>query len=108
VWWVCPEPLKTDNSNSLTLSFYINLSCRGCGKQITEAMKKYFVLSVFIMLIGAFTNLDSKAFVGQHSLIISGKVDSIGESAIIGAGAVVTKSVDSGVVVAGNPAKRIR
>ena len=27
VWWVCPEPLKTDNSNSLTLSFYINLSC---------------------------------------------------------------------------------
>ena len=59
-------------------------------------------------LVGAFTNLDSQAFVGQHSLIISGKVDSIGESAIIGAGAVVTKSVDSGVVVAGNPAKRIR
>ena len=63
VWWVCPEPLKADNSNSLTLSFYINLSCWGCGKQITEAMKKYFVLSVFIMLIGAFTNVQ-----GQNSV----------------------------------------
>ena len=59
-------------------------------------------------LVGAFTNLGSKAFVGQRSLIISGKVESIGESAIIGAGAVVTKSVDASVVVAGNPAKRLR
>lgn len=59
-------------------------------------------------LVGAFTNLGSKAFVGQRSLIISGKVDSIGESAIVGAGAVVTKSVNAGAVVAGNPAKRLR
>lgn len=59
-------------------------------------------------LVGAFAHLESKVFVGQRSLIISGKVDEVGESAIIGAGAVVTKPVASGSVVVGNPAKRIR
>lgn len=43
---------KTDNSNSLTLSFYINLSCRGCGEQIYDIMKRtlLFLMSVIMVL----------------------------------------------------------
>lgn len=59
-------------------------------------------------LIGAFAKIGSKAFIGQRSLIISGKVNHIGECAVVGAGAVVTKSVDAYMIVVGNPAVIIR
>lgn len=55
--------------------------------------------------VGAYIEVYDQAFIGQCSVCISGKIDSIGESAIIGAGAVVTKSVPPNVIVKGNPAK---
>lgn len=55
--------------------------------------------------IGAYTDVGEQVFVGQCSVIISGKVKSIGHKAIIGAGAVVTKPVADGITVIGNPAK---
>ena len=44
--------------------------------------------------------------IGSNVTILCGVI--IGENAIVGAGTVVTKNVESGVTVAGNPAKIIR
>ena len=49
--------------------------------------------------------IGSDVFIGANALIMPG-VD-IGDRVIVGAGSVVTKSVPSGYVVAGNPAKVI-
>ena len=45
------------------------------------------------------------AYIGSHSIILPGVT--IGECALVAAGSVVTKSVPSGAVVGGNPAKVI-
>lgn len=55
-------------------------------------------------VVGAYVTIKDKVLVGLNSVIISSKVDVIGENSIIGAGAVVTKSVEANTVVAGNPA----
>lgn len=46
------------------------------------------------------------AFIGAHTIILKGVI--IGEQSIIGAGSVVTKSVPSGEIWAGNPATFIK
>ncbi len=50
--------------------------------------------------------IDDEVFIGARALILKGV--SIGKRAVIGAGAVVTKDVRSGDVVAGNPARVVR
>lgn len=59
-------------------------------------------------IIGAYTHVESYTFVGVGCTVISGKVGTIGSNAYIGAGSVVTKSVDKYTVVAGNPARVIK
>lgn len=58
--------------------------------------------------LGAYTEVDPKAFIGQCSIIISGKVKHIGAESLIGAGSVVTKAVPEKAIVAGNPAKILK
>lgn len=50
-------------------------------------------------------NIGNNVFIGASSTILPNV--SIGDNCIIGAGSVVTKSFDSGLVIAGNPAKVI-
>lgn len=50
--------------------------------------------------------IGNNVWVGSDCTILPGVI--IGDGAIIGAGSVVTKSVDKNVIVAGNPAKLIR
>lgn len=59
-------------------------------------------------LVGAYIHVERNAFIGQTSVLVSGKVDTVGTGSIIGAGSIVTKPVEANVVVAGNPAQVIR
>jgi acetyltransferase-like isoleucine patch superfamily enzyme len=52
------------------------------------------------------TRIGSNCFIGGRSLIMPGV--EIGDGSIVGAGAVVTRSVPPGCIVAGNPARIIR
>lgn len=52
------------------------------------------------------TRIGANCFIGGRSLILPGV--EIGDGSIVGAGAIVTKSVPPGCIVAGNPAKVIR
>lgn len=58
-------------------------------------------------LVGAFIKVGRRAFIGQRALLISGKVESVGEDATIGAGAVVTKPVKDNTIMIGNPAREL-
>jgi len=51
------------------------------------------------------TVIGNNVFLGANSVVLAGV--KIGDGAIIGAGSVVTKDVESNAVVAGNPAKKI-
>ena len=59
-------------------------------------------------LIGAYTIINNFVFIGINATTISSKVPYIGERAYIGAGALVTKPIESKNVVMGNPAKVIK
>ena len=50
--------------------------------------------------------IENSAFIGAHSTILKG--ENIGENSIIGAGSVVTKSIPSNQIWAGNPAKFVK
>ncbi len=50
--------------------------------------------------------IGSDVWVGMHAIILSGVT--IGDGAVIGAGAIVTKDVEPYAIVAGNPARLIR
>jgi len=50
--------------------------------------------------------ISNKVWIGFNSIVLKGVT--VGEGAIIGAGAVVTKDVEPWTIVAGNPAKIIR
>ena len=58
-------------------------------------------------MIGAYTEVEEFAFIGQHVTSISGKVSKIGKKVFIGAGSVLTKDVRDSALVVGVPAKEV-
>ena len=60
----------------------------------------------FIKDIKTDTKIGKRCFIGANAIIMPGVT--IGDSVIVGSGAVVTKDVPSGCIVAGNPARVIR
>lgn len=54
-------------------------------------------------IVGAHAQVQRNAFIGLGSVLIPDKVKFVGENAVIGAGSVVTKSVEPNTIVAGNP-----
>lgn len=59
-------------------------------------------------IVGAYIRVENEVFIGQGAICISDKVKVIGKRSLIGAGALVVKSVPSEVIVAGVPAKIIK
>ncbi|NOJ75675.1 DapH/DapD/GlmU-related protein [Empedobacter stercoris] len=55
--------------------------------------------------IGAYTTIGANVFIGQGVLTISDKVKKIEDNAFIGAGSLVTKSVEKNKKIYGRPAK---
>ncbi len=60
----------------------------------------------FSRALKADTKIGERCFVGANAVIMAGV--EIGDEVIVGVGAIVTKSVPSGSIVAGNPARTIR
>ena len=60
------------------------------------------------VLVGAAIHVKSLAYIGQAAVLISHKAKQIGTSSIVGAGAVVTKSVEEYHVVVGQPARTFK
>ena len=58
--------------------------------------------------VGAYTEVESKAFIGQCSVLVSGKAKHIGKDALVGAGSVVVKPVSDKAIVAENPARILK
>jgi len=57
-------------------------------------------------LVSAPTRLGARCWIGAHVTILKGVT--IGDGTVVGAGSVVTKSLPSGVIAVGNPAKVLR
>lgn len=55
--------------------------------------------------VGAYTEVEDEAFIGQCSVLISDKAKFVGKNALIGAGSLVTKPVLGDTTVFGHPAK---
>ena len=81
--------------------------CRGCwiGPNVVITNAKYpRSPNVKDELVGAHVGEEAK--IGANSTILPGV--RIGERALVGAGSVVTKDVESKIIVAGNPAIPLR
>lgn len=59
-------------------------------------------------LVGAHIDVKDFAFIGQDSLLVSGKVGTMGTNSLLGAGAVLTKELPANMVAVGNPARMIK
>lgn len=58
------------------------------------------------VLVTKRTTIGARCWLGAHVTVLKGV--SIGEGSVIGAGSVVTRSIPTGVVAAGNPARVLR
>lgn len=58
-------------------------------------------------VIGSYIELGDFVFSGLGAIYISGKVSQVGSRAVIGAGSVITKAIQSGQTIAGNPGRKL-
>lgn len=89
-----------------------SLDCRERAKDIARQNESYRNGQNFIVgkdwstVHTAPIRIGNKAWVGMNAIILKGV--SIGEGAVVGAGAVVTHDVPAWTVVAGNPARVVK
>jgi len=91
----------------LGLQVQINLDCT-IGHDVV--MEDFATLAPGVHVSG-WVRIEKRAYVGTGAVIINGKEDEpivIGEDAVVGAGAVVTKSVPPRTTVVGVPAKPLQ
>lgn len=109
---------KVRIGNYVEIGAHDNVSCGSSGDTVIEDYAKVDALvhighdahigkNVIITagsIIGGFADLGNKAYTGINASIRN-RIN-LGDGCLIGMGATVTKSVDPGVIVAGNPARR--
>lgn len=91
------EPYLLEFGNNITISTGVKFTTH--DNSVIKVVKNK--TDVFGKII-----IGNNCFIGQNSLILPGVT--IGDNIIIGAGSVVTKSfLENGIIIAGNPAKKI-
>ena len=91
------EPYLITIGSHCQLTSHVAFFTHGGGNVIRREHPRFDVFGKIVV--------EDWAYIGAHSLIMPGVT--IGRAAMVAAGAVVTKSVPPGMVVAGNPARQI-
>lgn len=90
-----------DGRSGLTIGDNVNF-----GSHVTVYTRQHEVDAADFAEIGAPVVIEDYAWVSSHSILLPGVT--IGEGAVVAAGAVVARSVAPYTVVAGNPARPVR
>lgn len=98
------DGVRIDFSGDVVIGDNVTISYESCIHSHVHRRTKTGINSDIV-----YTNLviDNNAWIGSRSIILP-QVNSIGKNATVGAGAVVSKSVNANITVVGNPAKEIR
>lgn len=100
-----------DISKSCRISFGAKLdktNPRGVhiGEESFVASGAYVLSHDYCRALRVDTYIGKRVFIGMNSIIMPGVT--IGDEVVVGAGSIVTKSVPSNCIVAGNPARIIK
>lgn len=76
------------------------------GEETYVARGAYIFSHDYCRALHTDTFIGRRCFIGANAIILPGV--KLGDNTIVGAGAVVTKSFEGGVILAGNPAKIVR
>ena len=90
-----------DGRSGLTIGASVNL-----GSHVSIYTRQHDVDSADFAEVGAPVVVGDYAWISSHAIVLPGVT--IGEGAVVAAGAVVTKDVDPYTLVGGNPARFIR
>lgn len=111
IYWFCKHYFCCDIHPNNRLSTSVHFAHNGLGVVINDdAIIEEDVLIQHHVTIGTngrgVPHIKRGVKIGAHAILI-GDIE-IGENAVIGAGAVVTKSIPCGATAVGNPAKIIK
>lgn len=91
------EPYLITIGNHVQVTHAVSFYTHGGGNVVRRQIPDFDCFGKIV--------IEDWVYIGSHSLIMPGVT--IGEGSLVAAGSVVTKSVPSGVVVGGNPARII-
>lgn len=89
------EPYLVTIGDNVQITRGVSIHTHGGGNVIRRKVPNFDVFGKVV--------IEDWAYIGAHAQIMPGVT--IGEGALVAAGSIVTKSVPSGMVVGGNPAK---
>lgn len=100
-WCTIGDTAFLDGRSGLTIGDSVNL-----GSHVSIYTRQHDVDSPDFAEVGGPVVIGDHAWVASHAIVLPGI--SIGEGAVVAAGAVVTKDVEPYTLVGGNPARPIR
>ncbi len=110
-YFVLKHIFKMDIAKTARISFGAKLDRTNptgvhIGEESYVASGAYVLSHDFCRAIRTDTYIGKRVFIGMNSIVMPGVT--IGDEVVVGAGSIVTKSVPSNCIVAGNPAKIIK